>query len=236
MVFFAIVSFGLCICTYLSLHLYLSLTLPRSEETKSLQTSLAIPTLCFFFTSVSLFCIGLCIYLSFSLYLFVLFFVFVAARGEQELANLAGHSNLVDLFVIRFCFCFVFVVLCLCLCHNRRTPRACKPRWPYQPDGFLCNCLFWSLYLYLFVFAFVFVFDFATVGGDQELANLAGHTNLVFFVYSCRFLATLVALHFTPVSQPVSQPVGRVSEKRSLELASLFSLYFLVLTFVTFPQ
>ena len=37
------------------------------------------------------------------------------------------------------------------------------------------------------------------------------------------FLATLVALHFTPVSESVSQSVGIVSDKRSLELASLFS-------------
>ena len=36
------------------------------------------------------------------------------------------------------------------------------------------------------------------------------------------FLATIVALHFTPVSESVSESVGIVSDKRSLELASLF--------------
>ena len=69
------------------------------------------------------------------------------AGGDQELANLAGHTTLVFfLHLSSFVFVFVYLCLCLCLClcHGRRRPKACKPRWPYQPSGFLyvfCLCL-----------------------------------------------------------------------------------------------
>ena len=54
------------------------------------------------------------------------------------------------------------------------------------------------------------------------ISKVQFHHEAPFKVAILGFLATLVALHFTPVSQSVSQPVGRVLEKRSLELASLF--------------
>ena len=44
------------------------------------------------------------------------------------------------------------------------------------------------------------------------------HSHTIVSLHCATFFATLVALHFTPVSESVSGWVGRVSDKRSLEL------------------